>query len=388
MVHSLAYASGKYRHTKPNRQRGRTAGKVKPPQKSNREEHLNLNEGNPVTTAIETEDLAGLERLRAARDSIRQQMAGTIVGQEDVVDQLLVCLFARGHCILEGVPGLAKTLMIRTLAECLSLDFNRIQFTPDLMPSDITGTDVMYEDRSSGDRTFKFIRGPIFANVLLADEINRTPPKTQAALLEGMAERQVSVGGERHQLPNPFFVLATQNPIEQEGTYPLPEAQLDRFLMKILVRYPNEAEERSIYRLTSTGTPVAPTPLLSGDEMLALQQIVHKVPVSDYCINYVSNLVRSTRAGDPQSPRFIKEWVQWGVGPRGGQAADRHGPSPRRARRSGGSRCRRHSLDGACRAATPHCSELQRRGTRSNGRNHHSKARRCDSARPGGGRSP
>jgi MoxR-like ATPase len=273
-----------------------------------------------VSTAIETEDLAGLERLRAARDSIRQQMAGTIVGQEEVVDQLLVCLFARGHCILEGVPGLAKTLMIRTLAECMSLDFNRIQFTPDLMPSDITGTDVMYEDRTSGDRTFKFIRGPIFANVLLADEINRTPPKPQAALLEGMAERQVSVGGERHHLPNPFFVLATQNPIEQEGTYPLPEAQLDRFLMKILVRYPSEKEERSIYRLTSTGTPVPPTPLLSADEMLALQRIVHKVPVSDYCINYVSNLVRATRAGDPQSPRFVKDWVQWGVGPRGGQS--------------------------------------------------------------------
>ena len=247
-------------------------------------------------------------------------MAGAIVGQEVVIEQLLICLFARGHCILEGVPGLAKTLMIRTLAECLSLDFNRIQFTPDLMPSDITGTDVMYEDRGSGDRTFKFIRGPIFANVLLADEINRTPPKTQAALLEGMAEHQVSVGGERHHLPNPFFVLATQNPIEQEGTYPLPEAQLDRFLMKVLVRYPSEIEERSIYRLTSTGNPVAPTPLLSGEEMLALQKIVHKVPVSDYCVNYVANLVRATRAGDPKSPRFIKDWVQWGVGPRGGQS--------------------------------------------------------------------
>jgi MoxR-like ATPase len=273
-----------------------------------------------VTTDIETEDLVGLERLRAARDSIRQQMAGTIVGQEEVVEQLLVCLFARGHCILEGVPGLAKTLMIRTLAQCLSLDFNRIQFTPDLMPSDITGTDVMYEDRSSGDRTFKFIRGPIFANVLLADEINRTPPKTQAALLEGMAERQVSVGGERHQLPDPFFVLATQNPIEQEGTYPLPEAQLDRFLMKVLVRYPSEVEERSIYRLTSTGTPIEPVAVLSGEEMLGLQKIVHKVPVSDYCVNYVANLVRSTRGGDAKAPRFIKDWVQWGVGPRGGQS--------------------------------------------------------------------
>jgi MoxR-like ATPase len=273
-----------------------------------------------VTTEIETEDLAGLERLRAARDSIRQQMAGTIVGQEDVVEQLLVSLFARGHCILEGVPGLAKTLMIRTLAQCLSLDFNRIQFTPDLMPSDITGTDVMYEDRSSGDRTFKFIHGPIFANVLLADEINRTPPKTQAALLEGMQERQVSVGGERHRLPDPFFVLATQNPIEQEGTYPLPEAQLDRFLMKVLVRYPNEIEERAIYRLTSTGTPIEPTPVLSGEEMLGLQKIVHKVPVSDYCVNYVANLVRSSRPGDPKAPRFVKDWVQWGVGPRGGQS--------------------------------------------------------------------
>ena len=273
-----------------------------------------------MTTEIETEDLAGLDRLRAARDSIRRQMAGAIVGQEDVIEQLLICLFARGHCILEGVPGLAKTLMIRTLADCLSLDFNRIQFTPDLMPSDITGTDVMYEDRGSGDRSFKFIRGPIFTNVLLADEINRTPPKTQAALLEGMAEHQVSVGGERHHLPDPFFVLATQNPIEQEGTYPLPEAQLDRFLMKVLVRYPSEVEERSIYRLTSTGNPVAPTPLLSGEEMLALQKIVHKVPVSDYCVNYVATLVRATRAADPKAPRFIKDWVQWGVGPRGGQS--------------------------------------------------------------------
>src|SRR3982750_2302791 len=195
-------------------------------------------------------DLASLDKLRAARDRIRQQMAATIVGQDEVVDQLLISLFARGHCILEGVPGLAKTLMIRTLSQCLSLDFSRIQFTPDLMPSDITGTDVMYEDRGSGERTFKFIPGPLFANVLLADEINRTPPKTQSALLEGMGERQVSVGGKRHGLPNPFFVLATQNPIEQEGTYPLPEAQLDRFLLKIFVGYPDEREEQQIYRLT------------------------------------------------------------------------------------------------------------------------------------------
>jgi MoxR-like ATPase len=274
-----------------------------------------------VTTAeIASDDLAGLERLRTARDAIRKQMAGTIVGQEEVVDQLMVCLFARGHCILEGVPGLAKTLMIRTLAQCLSLQFNRIQFTPDLMPSDITGTDVMYEDRGSGERTFKFIAGPLFANVLLADEINRTPPKTQSALLEAMAERQVSVGGNRHVLPNPFFVLATQNPIEQEGTYPLPEAQLDRFLMKVLVRYPTEEEERKIYRMTSTGNVVAPTTVLSGEEMLALQRVVQKVPVSDYCVNYVATLVRSTRIGQANVPSFVKEWISWGIGPRGGQS--------------------------------------------------------------------
>jgi len=221
---------------------------------------------------------------------------------------------------LEGVPGLAKTLMIRTLAEGLSLRFNRIQFTPDLMPSDITGTDVMYEDRGSGERTFKFIAGPIFTNVLLADEINRTPPKTQSALLEGMGERQVSVGGKRHALPNPFFTLATQNPIEQEGTYPLPEAQLDRFLMKILVRYPTEEEEKKIYRLTSTGNTAVTSTVLNEAEMLELQGIVHKVPISDFCVNYVSSLVRATRHDEPKAPQFIKDWVQWGAGPRGGQA--------------------------------------------------------------------
>src|SRR5438067_12024367 len=200
-------------------------------------------------------------------------MSGTIVGQVEAIDQLLISLFARGHCILEGVPGLAKTLMIRTLSQCMSLDFGRIQFTPDLMPSDITGTDVMYEDRASGDRSFKFLNGPIFANVLLADEINRTPPKTQAALLEGMQERQVSAGGKRYPLPDPFFVLATQNPIEQEGTYPLPEAQLDRFLMKVFVDYPDEHEERKIYRLNS-GAPVPdPQAVLGGEELLRLQAV-------------------------------------------------------------------------------------------------------------------
>jgi MoxR-like ATPase len=265
-------------------------------------------------------DLASLDKLRAARDHIRKQMSATIVGQDEVVEQLLVCLFARGHCILEGVPGLAKTLMIRTLAGCLSLKFNRIQFTPDLMPSDITGTDVMYEDRATGDRTFKFLHGPIFANVMLADEINRTPPKTQAALLEGMAERQVSAGGKRYGLPDPFFVLATQNPIEQEGTYPLPEAQLDRFLMKVFVDYPDETEERKIYRLTAGHDAAVPEPVLSGEEMLHLQTIVRKVPVSDLIVDYVASLVRSTRPKEGGAPAFVRDWVLWGVGPRGGQS--------------------------------------------------------------------
>ncbi len=265
-------------------------------------------------------DLEGLSRLRTARDQIREQMGTTIVGQEQVVEQLLVCLFARGHCILEGVPGLAKTLMIRTLASCLSLDFARIQFTPDLMPSDITGTDVMYEDRSSGDRTFKFLHGPVFTNVLLADEINRTPPKTQAALLEGMQERQVSAGGKRYPLPDPFFVLATQNPIEQEGTYPLPEAQLDRFLMKVFVDYPDEQDERKIYRLAAGHAPAEVKPVVTGAELLHLQGIVHRVPVSDFCVNYVSSLVRSTRVNEPKSPPWVRDWVLWGVGPRGGQS--------------------------------------------------------------------
>ncbi len=265
-------------------------------------------------------DLAGLRRLRQARDEIKSQIAGMIVGQDQVIEQLLVCLFSRGHCILEGVPGLAKTLLIRTLSQCLSLEFNRIQFTPDLMPSDITGTDVMYEDRNSGHREFKFLKGPLFANVVLADEINRTPPKTQAALLEAMQERQVSAGGNRHQLPDPFFVLATQNPIEQEGTYQLPEAQLDRFLLKIFVSYPDIDEEQKIYRLTTSDNSITPRPVISGEEMLALQKIVRRVPVSDLCVNYVTRLVRATRPADAAAPQFIRDWILWGVGPRGGQS--------------------------------------------------------------------
>ena len=266
------------------------------------------------------EDLQGLARLRSARDKIREQMAQVIVGQQEVVDQLLVCLFARGHCILEGVPGLAKTLMIRTLSQCLSLEFSRIQFTPDLMPSDITGTDVMYEDRSTGERTFKFLHGPIFGNVLLADEINRTPPKTQAALLEGMQERQVSAGGKRYELPDPFFVLATQNPIEQEGTYPLPEAQLDRFLLKVYVDYPDADDERTIYRVTTSDVQNNVEAVLGAEELLKLQHIVRRVPVSDFCVDYVARLVRSTRHSEPSAPQFVRDWILWGVGPRGGQS--------------------------------------------------------------------
>ena len=217
-------------------------------------------------------DLAELEELRTAHQQIREQIARQIVGQDEVVDQLLIAVFARGHCILEGVPGLAKTLMVHSLAQSLSLDFNRIQFTPDLMPSDITGTEVLYEDRATGARELRFVPGPIFANLILADEINRTPPKTQAALLEAMQERQVTAGGNRHALPDPFFVLATQNPIEQEGTYPLPEAQLDRFLFKIFITYPKPDEERRIYRVTTERREPGGdhVPLLDGERIAAL----------------------------------------------------------------------------------------------------------------------
>ncbi|MBI1374179.1 MAG: AAA domain-containing protein [Phycisphaera sp.] len=247
-------------------------------------------------------------------------MSGTIVGQADVIEQLLVCIFARGHCILEGVPGLAKTLMVKTLAQCLSMDFNRIQFTPDLMPSDITGTDVMHEDRATGHREFQFIKGPLFTNVLLADEINRTPPKTQAALLEAMQEHQVTVGGQRYPLPEPFFVLATQNPIEQEGTYPLPEAQLDRFFVKVFVGYPDPTEERQIYRLMTGEEITAPEPVLDAEQIIELQHVVRRVPISDFCLDYVMHMVRATRPDSGEAPDFIKEWLLWGAGPRAGQS--------------------------------------------------------------------
>ena len=269
-------------------------------------------EGDQLSSA----DLDAANRLSAAFKEIKKQLNRVIVGQNDVIEELLIAMFARGHCILEGVPGLAKTLMISTLAKCLSLDFSRIQFTPDLMPSDITGTEVIEENRTTGGREFRFLNGPLFANVVLADEINRTPPKTQAALLEAMQERQVTVGRTRHKLGNPFFVLATMNPIEQEGTYPLPEAQQDRFMFKVFVNYPTADEEFEIARRT-TGTVVdEPTPVLSGDQILELQHLVRKVPVSDHIIKYTLALVRQTRISQPGAPKFIKEWVSWGAGPR------------------------------------------------------------------------
>jgi MoxR-like ATPase len=257
-----------------------------------------------------------VERLPAARDRILEQLARVIVGQSVVIEELLICLFSRGHCLLEGVPGLAKTLLISTLARSLDLSFSRIQFTPDLMPADITGTDVLEEDKATGSRQVRFLEGPLFANVVLADEINRTPPKTQAALLEAMQERQVSVGRVRHRLADPFFVLATQNPIEQEGTYPLPEAQQDRFMFKVFVRYPTFDEEFEIARRT-TGLPLADAePVLTAADILALQRSVREVPVSDHLVRYALALVRQTRAGERGVPDFVSDQLTWGAGPR------------------------------------------------------------------------
>ena len=243
-------------------------------------------------------------------------MSQIIVGQDAVIEQLLIALFSRGHCILEGVPGLAKTLMISTLARCLSMTFSRIQFTPDLMPADITGTDVLEENRSTGRREFRFLEGPLFYNVILADEINRTPPKTQAALLEAMQERQVTVGRVRHPLHDPFFVLATQNPIEQEGTYALPEAQQDRFMFKVFVDYPSFREEFNIARRTTALQTDQIVPVLSGPEILALQDMVRQVPATDHVIEYTLALVRQTRIGSEGVPAFINDWLSWGAGPR------------------------------------------------------------------------
>ena len=257
-----------------------------------------------------------IDRLAAAVDGIRAQLGQVIVGQDKVIDQLLISLFSRGHCMLEGVPGLAKTLLISTLARALNLSFSRIQFTPDLMPADITGTDIIEENRSTGHRELRFLEGPLFSHIILADEINRTPPKTQAALLEAMQERQVTVGRVRHQLSDPFFVLATQNPIEQEGTYPLPEAQQDRFMFKVLVTYPNFDEEFEVARRTTTTEGDSVVPVVAPEEILTLQTLVREVPVSDHVIRYTLSLVRQTRVGTNGVPDVVADQLAWGAGPR------------------------------------------------------------------------
>ncbi len=259
------------------------------------------------------------ERLRDACQRVTSELGKVIVGQQKVVQELLIVLFSGGHCLLVGVPGLAKTLMIRTLAETLSLDFRRIQFTPDLMPSDITGTELIQEDRATGRRQLQFLPGPIFANIILADEINRTPPKTQAALLEAMQEHQVTVSGERRAVPEPFFVLATQNPIEQEGTYPLPEAQLDRFMFHVHIDYPDEAEEMQIVKRTTADEMRKVTSTLGAEEIRDLCQLVRKIPIADHVAMDALRLSRMTRPGKEDAPDFIRQYVAWGAGPRASQ---------------------------------------------------------------------
>lgn len=264
-------------------------------------------------------DLQVVEQLNDASQRIKSEIGKVIIGQDKVIEQLLIALLSAGHCLLVGVPGLAKTLLISTLANILDLKFNRIQFTPDLMPSDITGTEIIEEDRATGKRIFKFVKGPVFANVILADEINRTPPKTQAALLQAMQEHEVTSAGQTFRLEEPFFVLATQNPIEQEGTYPLPEAQLDRFMFHVNVDYPSESEEHEIVKTTTVTLDYKLDKILSGTEIVNLQKLVRRVPVSDHLIQYAIDIARATRPGYNDAPDFIKNWVSWGVGPRAPQ---------------------------------------------------------------------
>ena len=266
-----------------------------------------------------SENLIGqdaIDRLKQCREDILAELSQVIVGQQDVVDQILITIFSRGHCLLEGVPGLAKTLMVSTIAKTLNLSFSRIQFTPDLMPADITGTEIIEENKSTGARERRFLEGPIFSNIILADEINRTPPKTQAALLESMQERTVTVGRIRHELSDPFFVLATQNPIEQEGTYPLPEAQQDRFMFKIFVDYPTFADELEIARRTTARHQTDVKAVLSGEDICRLQDTIRDVPVSDHVIKYALMLVRQTRIGTEGIPDYVTDSVGWGAGPR------------------------------------------------------------------------
>jgi len=264
-------------------------------------------------------DIAAIEKLGSSRDTLLEEIHKVIVGQDQVIEQVLTAMFCRGHCLLVGVPGLAKTLMISTIAKVLELTFHRIQFTPDLMPSDITGTEIIEEDPATGRRSFRFVRGPVFANIILADEINRTPPKTQAALLQAMQEYQVSAAGTTYDLDLPFFVLATQNPIEQEGTYPLPEAQLDRFMFNILIDYPTLDEERTIVKTTTYDRDIELDTVLHGSDILEAQRIVRRVPISDHVVEYALRLVRATRPGSPDAPDFVNDWLSWGAGPRAAQ---------------------------------------------------------------------
>ena len=262
-------------------------------------------------------DLEQVDKLRRAYASMKEEIKKVIVGQDHVVDELFMALFCRGHCLLIGVPGLAKTLLVSSLARALDLSFKRLQFTPDLMPSDVTGTDVIQEDPQTGRRAYTFLPGPLFANMILADEINRTPPKTQAAMLEAMQEKQVSAGGKTHKLPAPFFVLATQNPLEQEGTYPLPEAQLDRFLLHIKVGYPSGHEEWEIARRVTAGKAEPIEPVMSGEQILGVQKLIQRVPVSDQVLGFACALVRGSRPNTPEAPEFVNRWISWGAGPRG-----------------------------------------------------------------------
>jgi MoxR-like ATPase len=264
-------------------------------------------------------ELESVRELNVARERVLAELRNVIVGQERVVEEMMIALFSDGHCLLVGVPGLAKTLLISTLARIMDLKFSRIQFTPDLMPSDITGTDILEEDHTTGGRVFRFIKGPVFANIVLADEINRTPPKTQAALLQAMQEKEVTAGGKTYPLDLPFFVLATQNPIELEGTYPLPEAQLDRFMFNILVDYPGLEEEMTIVRSTTGPFEADVQRTLSAADITRLQRLIRRVPVSDYVVSYAVRLARATRPKEAAAPQFIRDWTSWGAGPRASQ---------------------------------------------------------------------
>ncbi|NVJ05511.1 MoxR family ATPase [Myxococcus sp. AM001] len=274
---------------------------------------------SPPVPDASSDDLRAVEELAQARNEIVAQIEKRVVGQREVVEHLLISLFSRGHCLFVGVPGLAKTLLISTLADVLNLSFNRIQFTPDLMPSDITGTDILEEDRTTGRRTFRFLQGPLFANIILADEVNRTPPKTQAALLQAMQEYRITAGGRTYPLELPFLVFATQNPIEQEGTYPLPEAQLDRFMFLVDVGYPTADEEVQIVKSTTGGPQPKLEKILSPERILALQELVRRVPVPDHVVRYAVELVRHTRPKEPGAPDFIAKNASWGAGPRASQ---------------------------------------------------------------------